>query len=433
MSSLPQQLRLLLRGQRTAAAAAAAAPVPPPAWRLSWSLNRGSGSRAAPVWGMSSAHIFSAAEAIKKDWVPSFAFALAGVLEGFGGGGRRSSAPGGERTLRHRDGVGEAAASPSSALTCLGTAATYVRSGSPPSPLVTSWLALLTGELQYLQTRAQAPRQLPPESTLLRDAMTATKQAPGGCMHAARVLAGGVAAFTPNTPLTLRDKHPAGDDAAVLLEAAAAATIAAQARLPALGMAAPRFPAAAVRKEVRRLSPDSSPGPSALRYGYLQQCLSAAGVDDRLAQLLAWLGTQAYAAPTSLPPEFCGLHSAARQFDVGGGDSPYAVTIYTACVGACSPLGSTPVCSRRPGRLAWGPEAALCAWRSWRRWCPRAAACWWLSTAPLLASHCPARLCLGQSQKACRICCRASWPCTGLVARRRCSTGPRSRNLSPPV
>ena len=83
-------------------------------------------------------------------------------------------------------------------------------------------------------------------------------------------------------------------------------------------MAAPRFTAVDVRAEVRRLSSDSSPGPSALRYSYLQQCLGAAGVGDCLAHLLAWLGTQAYAAPDSLPPEFWELHSSARLFAVGG-------------------------------------------------------------------------------------------------------------------
>ena len=169
----------------------------------------------------------------KRTWYLPFAFALVGVLEGLQAAVTAASAQPAAASL---SATAAAWAKLLHLLPVLLLSKDGRKSRAERFALFTAGdlSALLTSELRYSETRAKAPRQHPTEPKLMRDAVKAAHQARGGCKRAARMLAGGVDAFAPNTPATLdvlRSKHPAGDDVAVLSEAAAAARGVAQARL----------------------------------------------------------------------------------------------------------------------------------------------------------------------------------------------------------
>ena len=183
--------------------------------------------------------------------MPSFAFTMVGAGRPSGGGGRCLSAICDERALGHRGGLVKRWVklrhlSPVLFLSMDGSKLREERFALFPAG---DRLALLTDELQFAATRAKARRRPSSESKLVRDDATVAKQ-PGGC----KCWRGALAPNTSVTLQTLRDEHP------VRLDAAAAATIVARARLPTLGTAAPRFTAVDVRAECGASRPTRGQG-----------------------------------------------------------------------------------------------------------------------------------------------------------------------------
>lgn len=324
-------------------AAAGGAEAPPP-WALEWDLSGGTAARRAldalsPEYILEH-HLFTGT-ALKANYVPHFAGALAGVLAGLQAAVTAAAAPPPPGLAP----VGGAAADPAAARATAGAWAKMLH--LLPALLASSdgsvkrgdrFTAFLAGDLgglsaqalRYARHQAAKPRPADTAESIRRKAVRAARRkSKGGLRRAARMLAEGAATFAGDSQAKLdvmHRKHPVGDPPAELEAASLEAAAMAAARMGELEIELPVFTAEAIRAAVADADAASTAGPSALSFAMLQQCLheSLGGVAERLAELLAWLATTAYATPDALPDEFWYLHTTARLFAVGEKARPIA-------------------------------------------------------------------------------------------------------------
>jgi hypothetical protein len=186
---------------------------------------------------------------------------------------------------------------------------------------------LINAALAFAKKRAQAyirqPRSKDPASV----AQTARRS--GGLRRAAAILRAASIESPPRNADTftkLQAKHPAGDGAEELAQAAQDGWTAVHAQTPSLDQFNTIFTEQSISTCIQQADNTTTPGPSGLSVLHLQTMLKY-GTQQYVAPFLAllvWLARYLYTEPTAFSPAFRELHVAARMFGVGEKVRPIA-------------------------------------------------------------------------------------------------------------